>query len=53
MIDNRDAVSRTIAIGSAKYPLAAYGYRIVSTSQTGEVLITCNGGGSGRLTVNP
>lgn len=53
MIDNRDAKAHVIAVGSAKYSLSAYGYRIVSTAQTGTLNITCDGGGAGRLTVNP
>ncbi len=51
MLDNRNAEAHTIAIGQASYRLKGYDYAIVTVQKAGVYPITCDGGGSGQLSV--
>jgi hypothetical protein len=53
MMDNRDAVSHAFVIGSQKFTLGKYGYKIVTASELGKFNITCDGRGSATLNVQP
>lgn len=53
MIDNRDNKTRTIVVQGISYRLAAYNYALVVPKKTGESFITCDGGGSATLRIQP
>jgi len=53
MLDNRNDKPHTIGVGTASYKLAAYGWVAVSISAEGKINITCDGGGSGFINVQP
>lgn len=43
MLDNRDAVARTIGIGTTKYTIQAYDFVIATAPTAGTYVLTCNG----------
>lgn len=49
MLDNRDAVSRTIAIGWNTYKLAPYSFAIATAPAAGSYFVTCDKGGAAQL----
>lgn len=52
MLDNRDNTVRNIKIGSSAFSLGRYGFQIISANQgIGVHYITCDGGGSAKLTI--
>ncbi|MDO8509687.1 MAG: hypothetical protein Q7S24_00930 [bacterium] len=51
MIDNRDAKSHLISIGTKKYNLSAYDFAIVTIQKIGDINITCDGGGAAHVLV--
>lgn len=54
MLDNRDATPRTVKAGSQQYNLGAYGFVIASAPAiTGTHYITCDGGGTATILVQP
>ena len=54
MLDNRDAVLRTITVGQQKFAIGAYGYVIATAPSTiGTHYLTCNGGGTATISVQP
>ncbi|MDO8557854.1 MAG: hypothetical protein Q7S09_01525 [bacterium] len=54
MLDNRDVVARTIGVSSKIYNIGAYGFAIATAPvQTGTHYITCNGGGTATISVQP
>ncbi len=53
MIDNRDNKTRTIVVQGVTYRLAAYKYAFVTPNKVGESFITCDGGGSATLRIQP
>ncbi len=54
MLDNRDAVTRAIGVGTKTYNIGAYGFTVATApSQTGTHYITCNGGGTATISVQP
>lgn len=53
MLDNRDLVAHTIKVGAQSTRIAAHDFAIMTMTQTGELTITCNGGGAARITVQP
>lgn len=53
MLDNRDSKAHAIAVGATKYNLAAYGFAIAPFNTVGTTYVTCDGGGSATVTVQP
>lgn len=53
MLDNRNDDARTIAIGSKSYDIDAYGFVLYTADETGDLSVTCDGGGAGILHVKP
>jgi|GEM_PF-1919487 len=53
LLDNRDASGHTIVVGTKSYWLGAYGWKIVTASEEGTLNITCDGGGSASINVQP
>ncbi|MDD2757838.1 MAG: hypothetical protein PHD72_00500 [Patescibacteria group bacterium] len=53
LLDNRDNRSHKFAVGGRTYTVAGYGYAIVSSYQLGANNLTCDGGGSARVNVEP
>ncbi len=53
MLDNRDAQSHVIGIGTRKFTVGASKYLIVSLTELGKLNVTCDGGGAATLTVVP
>jgi hypothetical protein len=51
MIDNRDAKTHRITVGSRTITVAGYGFYVLSAEKIGTNQITCDGGGAGVLTV--
>jgi hypothetical protein len=49
MLDNRSAIARTVTVGTAKYDLAGYGYKLITLSSPSlpkELNITCGSSGN-------
>ena len=53
MLDNRDPVSHTVKIGNYVYPLKPYDFIITSIKTPSKYYVTCDGGGSAFLLVEP
>lgn len=53
MLDNRDNRSHKIKVGATTYSIGAYGYVIATAKTVGLNYILCDGGGTGRLQVQP
>lgn len=53
MFDNRDSVSHVIGIGSQRYTVKAYGYAIPTFNTVGTNYVTCDGGGTATVQVQP
>lgn len=53
MLDNRDGVWHEIMIGKQRYKLSGWGYAITSVKNVGTYNITCDGGGSAELVIEP
>lgn len=53
MLDNRDNAAHKIAVGKTVYSLGAYGWTVATANVVGLTYITCDGGGSARITVQP
>lgn len=53
MIDNRDPAAHSITIGSQHFTIAAYGFTILTASGQGLRYLTCDGGGSAAIIVQP
>jgi hypothetical protein len=53
MLDNRDNEAHVIAMGKATYNLKALDYALAIASETGDLQITCDGGGAATISVQP
>jgi hypothetical protein len=53
MLDNRNAETHTLAIGTKRVVLSGYNFAIVTADTVGTHNITCDGGGTGKLVVQP
>lgn len=53
MLDNRDDKARTVQFGTLTYKLPAYGFKLATASELGDVAILCDGGGAAVLKVQP
>lgn len=53
MLDNRDSVQHRIKVGAQSYTIDKYGYVIMTAVSAGQQTITCDGGGTGLLNVQP
>lgn len=51
MLDNRDNKAHTIKVKSRSFKLPAYGFAVISATETGTYNITCDGGGAAELNV--
>lgn len=51
MIDNRDPVPHRIKVGDTAYQVAGYGFLIITPTTLGTNYLTCDGGGSGMVSV--
>jgi len=51
MLDNRNPEPHTYVVGSQTFTVAAYSYAIVTATDLGTYIITCDGGGSAQLNV--
>lgn len=51
MLDNRDNKAHTIKVKSRSFRLPAYGFAVISATETGTYNITCDGGGATELNV--
>lgn len=52
MLDNRDPQAHVISVGLKNYQIKGYGFAIVSVATAGTTRITCDGGGSAKITVS-
>lgn len=53
MMDNRDNASHAFVVGSQRFTLGKYGYKIITATELGSLNITCDGRGSATLNVQP
>ena len=53
MLDNRDNAKHKFAVGKTVYYLGPYGWTVATANVVGLNYITCDGGGSARITVQP
>ncbi|MEI6510442.1 MAG: hypothetical protein WCO25_00180 [Candidatus Uhrbacteria bacterium] len=53
MLDNRDDKAHVIAMGAATYKLKALDYALAIASETGDLQVTCDGGGAANISVQP
>jgi len=53
MLDNRDDKARVVSMGGATYKLQPLGYALAIASETGNLQITCDGGGAATISVQP
>lgn len=53
MFDNRNSKGHTIAYKGVNHWLNAYGYAILTFNSVGDNYVTCDGGGSAKVTVFP
>lgn len=51
MLDNRDNKAHTIKVKSRSFKLPAYGFAVITATETGTYNITCDGGGAAELNV--
>lgn len=53
MLDNRDNKAHVIAMGKATYNVKALDYALAIANETGDLQVTCDGGGAATISVQP
>jgi hypothetical protein len=53
MVDNRDDRAHKFMVGKSAYTVKAYGFVIATANDVGTYNMTCDGGGSAGLNVQP